>query len=112
MPIETFHECDLLVSLFSAIFCRLQRPKSFSLMPDHEEISAQVQGLLRRLKPREARLLQLRFGIGCEQRTIAQCVIECGMSRSSIHRIERHVLRRLQQKAEQAKLKSYLQTYR
>jgi RNA polymerase primary sigma factor len=72
-------------------------------------LHSEVQGVLDTLRPRERRVLQLRFGlIDGHERTLEEVGKRIGVTRERIRQIESKALRKLRQPSRSKKLRDYL----
>ncbi len=75
----------------------------------HQLLKEQVEDVLASLTPREARVLQLRFGLeDGRSRTLEEVGREFGVTRERIRQIEAKALRKLRHPSRSRKLKDYL----
>ncbi len=73
-------------------------------------LHSEVEDVLDTLKPRERRVLQLRFGlIDGHQRTLEEVGKRFGVTRERIRQIEAKALRRLRHPSRSEKLRVYME---
>ena len=72
------------------------------------DLKDQVDGVLGTLKPRERRVIQLRFGLGDgHQRALDEVARRMGTSRETVRQLERQALDKLRRTGHAARLRSY-----
>ena len=62
---------------------------------EQQQAVTAVDDLLQKLPPREANVLRLRYGIGCESQTLEQVAKQLGISRMRVHQVEIKALKKL-----------------
>jgi RNA polymerase primary sigma factor len=76
-----------------------------------QELSEKVESLLQNLPLREARILRLRFGIGCEPHTLEEIGLKIGVTRERVRQIVCDLLDRMRHPAIGRQLKGYLRSH-
>ena len=80
------------------------------MLPRHQLLKEQVEGVLDSLTPRERRVLQLRFGLeDGRSRTLEEVGRDFNVTRERIRQIEAKALRKLRHPSRSRKLKDYLE---
>lgn len=79
-----------------ALFLSDQRTPEQTLI--NAENAEAVELALLSLKPREERILRMRFGINTASQTLDDCANECGVTRERIRQIEAKAFRKLRKK--------------
>lgn len=74
------------------------------------ELEELVDECLRSLTPRQEQVVRMRFGIGCEEMTLAQVGKNFGVTRERIRQIEMKSLRILRHPSKSRKINDYLST--
>ena len=81
-------------------------------MADHslvnESLSTEVDRALSTLSEREKEILQMFFGIGCQEMTLEEIGDKFGLTRERVRQIKEKAIRRLRQGTRSRLLKSYL----
>lgn len=75
---------------------------------EHEDLTRQVARVLETLRPREAEVIRLRFGLGGgDPQTLEQVGRRFGLTRERIRQIEKKALRRLRHPRRQRLLEAF-----
>lgn len=102
------------ISLTETISLKLIRPEMLMIEGPEEEaersaLKDQINEELKTLKPRERKVLELRFGLGDEEpMTLEKIGREMGVTSARIRQIEVRALKKLRRPARSRKLKEFL----
>lgn len=73
-----------------------------------EELKDTMADMLDSMTPREAKVLKLRFGIGCEEHTLEQLAVIFEVTRERIRQIEAKALRKMRHPSRSDKLQMFI----
>ena len=73
-----------------------------------ESLSTEIDRALSTLTDREKEILQMFFGIGCQEMTLEEIGDKFGLTRERVRQIKEKAIRRLRQNSRSKLLKSYL----
>jgi RNA polymerase sigma factor (sigma-70 family) len=76
---------------------------------DGKELASSVHDALLKLPPRLERVLRMRFGIGCEEKTLDEIGLEWGITKGRVREVEAKALRLLKHPARSKKLHPFLE---
>ena len=74
----------------------------------NESLSTEIDRALSTLTDREKDILQMFFGIGCQEMTLEEIGDKFGLTRERVRQIKEKAIRRLRQNSRNKLLKSYL----
>ncbi len=97
---------------FAEVQAAIASLESDALLPENivleKELKSAIDGVLATLKPREAEVLRLRFGIGCKEHTLKEISVLFGCSGDWIRQIEDRALRNLRRSSREGPLADFL----